>query len=488
MREISIPPYAPMLMESTRALGYSLEAAIADILDNSITAKATNISIKFIPFGEPYLSILDNGKGMNSVEITDAMRYGSGNPLETRDLDDLGRFGLGLKTASLSQSRKLTVISLKNGKLSGRSWDLDHVIKSGKWSLLVLDKKDMLKFPQIELLQLQSSGTLVILQNLDRVGNGESDFEAAFSEKMDRVREHLSLVFHRYISGESGLKSIKMNINNEPLAPHDPFLINKSTQIMDDEKISIGDHLILVKPYILPHISKMTDAEIKMLGGKDGLTKQQGFYVYRNKRLLIWGSWFRLIRKDELSKLARVRVDIPNTLDHLWAIDIRKSTATPPEIVRKNLSRIVGQITEGSKRTWTFRGKKETDDSIVHLWTRLKTREGILYDINRDHPLVEMLKEKLDLKDHKFLHQLLKMIEMNIPLNSLYIDLTNDEKFKNNELYELTDDIKELAELLLENCKNPEERQRFFDKIESTPPFSQFPGKIVKYLKEVNHA
>ncbi|NRF96199.1 ATP-binding protein [Paenibacillus frigoriresistens] len=483
MKELDLPPYAPLLMESTRALGYSLEAAIADILDNSITARATKISIQFLSYESPYLSILDNGQGMSPEEITSAMRYGSKNPTDTRGENDLGRFGLGLKTASLSQCRKLTVISLKKGVISGRCWDLDHVIKTGKWSLLVLDDEELVDYPDFQALLKQKSGTLVILQSLDRVGNGESKFSTAFSEKMIRVREHLSLVFHRYLSGEFGLKKIKMDINNEPLVPHDPFLSTKSTQVMDDEIINIDNHIIKVRSFSLPHISKLSHNELALLGGKDGLSKQQGFYVYRNKRLLIWGTWFRLMRQDELSKLARVQVDIPNSLDHLWSIDIRKSTASPPEIVRKNLSRIVGRIAERSKKTWTFRGRKETDTSLITLWSRVETRDGIHYDVNRNHPLLNLLKQRMSADNNKYLEHFMKLIEENLPLNALYTDLANDEKFANEQETGLTQDIKEMAELLFEDCKSSEERERFFEKVKIAPPFSLYAEELINHLK-----
>ena len=127
MKTINLPPYAPTLMESTRAIGYSVEVAIADIIDNSIAALATNIEVNFFPSSDPYICILDNGTGMTIVELENAMQYGSKNPLDVRNENDLGRYGLGLKTASLSQCRKLTVISKKNDRISGCRWDLDYV-------------------------------------------------------------------------------------------------------------------------------------------------------------------------------------------------------------------------------------------------------------------------------------------------------------------------------------------------------------------------
>ena len=122
----------------------------------------------------------------------------------------------------------------------------------------------------------------------------------------------------------AGITKIKLSINGERVTAIDPFLEGKSVQPMDDEVLVVHGQKIIIRPYILPHISKMTPEEIKALGGKDGLRKQQGFYVYRNKRLLVWGTWFRMMRQGDLSKLARVRVDLPNTLDDLWTLDIKK--------------------------------------------------------------------------------------------------------------------------------------------------------------------
>ena len=276
------------------------------------------------------------------------------------------------------------------------------------------------------------NGTLVIWQDLDKFAVGETDIAEAFTRKMELIREHLSLVFHRYLSGEPGLKKLDIRMNEQSVEPQDPFLIKKSTQLMDDEVIIVRGQKVRVKPYILPHTSKLTQKELKALGGKDGLRKNQGFYVYRNKRLLVWGNWFRLMRQGDLSKLARVQVDIPNSLDDLWTLDIKKSTATPPEEVKRNLSVIIQKISEGSKRTWTYRGKKETNDNIVHVWNRLITRDGnVLYEVNPDHPLVESIVSAHP-EIQPQIEALLKQIGMSLPINSLYIDLTNDEKMDND--------------------------------------------------------
>lgn len=482
MKTKRLPPYAPTLIESTRAIGYSLEAAVADIIDNSIAANAKSVDIYFFPIEGAYIAILDNGKGMAEEEIDIAMQYGSKNPTEERDKKDLGRFGLGLKTASLSQCRCLTVISKQGDNLEGRQWDIDHVTEVGDWSLNVLDEEDIQRIPQVNELMKNESGTLVVWQKLDRLKSGEINFELSLGRKIDRVREHLSLVYHRYLAGESGITKLNLSINGEKIKGIDPFLTEKSVQAMDDETLVIQGNKILVRPYILPHISKLTIDEIKMLGGKDGLRKQQGFYVYRNKRLLVWGTWFRMMRQGDLSKLARIRVDIPNTLDDLWTLDIKKSSALPPAEVRKNLEVIINQIAERSKRTWTFRGKKEVSDTETHVWNRMKNKQGgFYYEVNRKHPIVQqMIKVNPDIEVS--LNALLQQIEMGLPLNQLYVDLNNDEQITNDNEQSDVEIVKSLQEMIT-MCVDKQEKCNLLDAIACIEPYSTH-RDIVEKIKE----
>ncbi len=483
MKEREIPPYAPVLMESTRAIGYSLEAAIADIIDNSIAAKAGKVQLFFFPIDDAYVCILDDGFGMDDSQIDRAMQYGSMSPSEARESSDLGRYGLGLKTASLSQCRVLTVISKQNDSIIGRQWNLDYVAKTGRWSLLVLDEDELDAVPHISDLRKQNHGTLVVWQKLDRLLMGELDFEKSFGRKMDAVRSHLELVFHRYLTGEQGIKKLEIDFNGVRINAADPFLLKKSTQAMDTETLIVRGKKILVKPYILPHISKLTEAEKEQLGGKEGIRKNQGFYVYRNKRLLIWGTWFRMMRQGDLSKLARVMVDIPNDLDDLWTLDIKKSHAVPPAEVRQNLQVLIDRIADKSKRTWTFRGKKETLDTVEHMWSRLKTPNyGVTYAINRDHPLVEQIVSAFPDAKAK-VETLLRYIEQSIPLNQLYVDLNNDEKLENDSGIAEAE-VKNTLEQLLSSMTSRIEKTEFLLQIEHIEPFCFFPEMIKQFMED----
>lgn len=483
MQIIDLPPIAPTLIESTRAIGYSLETAIADIIDNSIAANASKVDISFFPLHGAYISILDNGNGMDSNELTKAMQYGSQNPLDKRKNSDMGRFGLGLKTASLSQCRVLTVATKKNGIIQARRWDIDFVKSTGKWTLISLGDDEIEGIPDINKLRILDSGTIVVWENLDRMKEGTIDFEKSMGKQIDVVRDHLALIYHRYLSGESGLRKLTVSINEVEINPIDPFLIKKSDQTMQEEVYKIRGALIRVQPFILPHISKMTTEEIKTVGGKEGLRKQQGFYIYRNKRLLVWGTWFRMMRKGELSKLARIRVDIPNTLDNLWTLDIKKSVAIPPEEVRENLAHVIDRIGEKSKVKFTRRGKIEIDDNQTHIWNRMKTRDGgIYYEINRNHPIVDALKSELG--DSRQLYALLTQIERSLPLNQLYIDLNNDEHVENDRTQNDKEIEKVIRDMLPQGFSNSEKID-FLEKLRDIPPYKNYSDILNKVTKEM---
>lgn len=490
MEKISNPPFAPSLIESMRSIGYTLETAIADLIDNSITAKANTVKIRFSPYVNPYVAILDNGEGMSPEVLVDAMRHGSKNPRETRKENDLGRFGLGLKSASFSQCSNLTVVSLnKEGQLSAYCWDLDTIIKDKDWSLLKLEQEEIQLLPHVDELVNQGAGTLIVWRNLDRLSSGENSLETALGEKMDQTREHLALVFHRYISGEMGLSRLNISINNLNVESKDPFMLsNPATVIMPDENITVEGQIIKIKPYILPHISKLSPEELKRAGGEVGLRSNQGFYIYRNKRLIIWGTWFRLVGRKELTKLARVRIDIPNSLDHLWTIDIKKSRAHPPEVVRNNLRRIVNRIAEGSKRVYRYRGRKIRSDNIIHSWERVRGREGIFYRINRGHPIIKTIFTKLDSNTLSLFQMVLDTLEATFPADALYADMASDHRINMND-EGINEKLKDLADHLLKAASNIQGgEKRLLSELHMLDPFCLYPdltNEIVRgYLND----
>lgn len=430
MEVLNLPPEAPSLMEASRAIGYALETAVADIIDNSLSAGASRIEILYPPVAPPYIAILDDGVGMDSAELLQAMRFGSRHPRAVRRPGDLGRFGLGLKTASLSQGRQLTVASKSRSGTTAAQWDLDLVEKTGTWSLQVLDEHDLASVPELEWLGGRQSGTLVLWRKLDKLDLSATDPASSLAEHMSEVRRHVGLVFHRYLGGEPGHPPVDIVFNHVVTPPRDPFLTDKSTQVAADERVEVDGHVMTLRPYILPHISKLTRADIDSLGGADALRQGQGFYIYRNRRLLTWGSWFHLAAKEETSKLARVRVDVPNALDHLWTLDIKKSSARPPALIRQGLQLVIDGVRTKSRRTWEYRGKRETDPSVVRLWNRRQMRDGtVAYELNAEHPLISMLAALPD-PAPRLAALLVRQIPQLLPWNQLVLDvqrLTNPE-------------------------------------------------------------
>lgn len=478
MRELDLPPHAPALTESMRAVGYSLESAIADLIDNSISASARSIRILFSPYDDPYIAIIDDGSGMTSEELTRAMRHGTQSPSDVRATNDLGRFGLGLKTASLSQCRELTVVSMKSGQLSAARWDLDVVAATEKWTLLLFDPAEIENLPVVKILISQGRGTMVLWRHLDRLTAGEGSVEHALGDGMTRVREHLALVFHRFLSSEGSSGKMNISINGNPVAPLDPFLTSHTaTQKLPEEQIHVGEALVLVQPFILPHYSKLDPRELELAGGEEGLRRQQGFYVYRNRRLIIWGTWFRLARQEELSKLARVRVDMPNTLDHLWTLDIKKSVAHPPLEVRQNLKRIVERIAEGSRRVYTYRARRANDDTFIHIWDRTEGRDGISYMINREHPIIKSIEGRLDDTDVRLFFSALKAMEEMFPAEALYGDMASDKHHvQQRPPASSEEELADLAGQLLDACgTNQASRSNLLSSLHLLEPFSYHP-------------
>lgn len=481
MKLKELPPFAPTLMESTRAIGYSTKTAIADIIDNSISAEAKNIELDFNPDQNPFVSILDDGFGMTENEVIAAMQYGSKNPLDNRSINDLGRYGLGLKTASLSQCRKLTVISKKNNSISGCQWNLDHIKKQQSWSLIILNYQEILKYPNFNKLNLLKSGTLVIWQDLDKFFLKNRNISSVIANKCIETSAHLSLVFHRYLNGEKGLVKIDIKINDKSIKGKDPFIKNKSEQAMAEEIIVINGEKIIVKPYILPHTSKLTQSEIKELNNDDSLKKYQGFYVYRNKRLLIWGTWFNLLKQSKTTKLARVQIDIPNTLDDLWTLDVKKSTATPPNEVKKHLAHIINKIANTSKRPLTYRGKKELNDDTINFWSRLITRDGgIEYCINKDHPYIQSFL-KNNTKISKELDFLLNYISKTLPINSISLDLNQDHKINEDNESDYENILQNLKKLINSEI---ELKDQLLNVLIKTQPFCNYKNEIEESIKK----
>lgn len=427
--EHRLPPSASSLSASMRDLGYSFEAAIADLIDNSITALATKIEIIYDQTKDT-LIIADNGEGMSPAEVMNAMKHGATNPGTERAPHDLGRFGLGLKTASLSQCRRLTVTSIKNGLRGSVEWDLDLVDRKDDWVVTELDSIEVDNLPYID--RIRYGGTLVIWRNLDRFYEEETGTkrQELVSEKLNAAEKHLALVFHRYLSGNiKKHKKISISINGHKVVPFDPFCRGYSTtQVLPEEIVMVNGSTVKMQPYILPHHSKLTADDYNFYKDRSDFISNQGAYIYRNGRLMAWGDWFRLIPKGEATKLARVQIDFSNDLDEAWTIDIKKSRARPPLSVRNRLRQIIPRITTRSTRVHSGRGQKLFDEVKTPIWERYVDQGGIRYNLNADHPLVQGLINGLDEANRCMFKMLLDAIPSSLPLEMIYSDFSTCPK------------------------------------------------------------
>ena len=430
-KQINHPPSASSLSESMRDLGYSLATAIADIIDNSITADATEIDVFCDLTGvSPTLTIIDNGHGMSDEELLSAMKHGSTNPKKERLPHDLGRFGLGLKTASFSQCRHLTVVSSINSALSGAEWDLDVISNKDEWILSILDDEEIEQLPYIH--HLTSTGTIVIWRKLDRLFEAQSGAKRAeiVNDKLDLVEKHLSLVFHRFIAGEiKNRKRIEIRINGHPVAAFDPFCRkNKATQILPREIVRVDGYEVVIQPYVLPHHSKLSAEEHDFYEDRSSFISNQGAYIYRSGRLMAWGDWFRLVPKSEVTKLARVQIDFPNALDESWTIDIKKSRARPPQAVKDRLKQIISKIAFNSTRVYKGRGQKLFEEISAPIWARYADKGKIRFDLNLSHPILVALKSDLTDLQFKNLRNYLDTVASSLPVETIYSDYSTNPR------------------------------------------------------------
>lgn len=452
---------AKALMTGLRSIGYSFSSAVADIIDNSISALADKIDIYSDPLSSvPYFCILDNGRGMDEQELDNAMLPGSDrNSVEDGELE-LGRFGLGLKSASLSQCREFIVASKKDGIIRAMTFDLDVIEDKNKLMLGVLSDNEISNLPHISDLNTYETGTLVIWTKFDKIEVLAKNFEDSFRSLVSESKKHVELVFHRFYD------DISIYFHGKRIDKRDPFLIDSigRQQTGRTSTINVNGSMIVVTPYTLPFANSLTTEEKALLGNPKSIYDEQGFYLYRNRRLISWGSWMRMGIKSELNKLARIKVDIPSTLDYVWMLDVKKSSAKIPDKIKDQIKMAVEDSVVRSKRTTKFPGTKEQSVGFK-VWDRINEHEGkIRYQINRDTPSIATLYAALGEEEKKLLDIALSQIECYLPKYSISND-NNDEltilnSGSDSEEEHLIDEIQQIIAM----C-SPEDRRRVFDSI-----------------------
>ncbi len=475
------------MIEALRGLGYSTATAIADIIDNSIAAEARNVDIRFVWAGlNSLITILDDGRGMDAAGLDRAMRLGEKSPLDSRSETDLGRFGIGLKTASFSQCRRLTVASRQcGGDISCLCWDLDVLAASADDGWLLLEGPDESSRDLLAPLHA-ATGTLVAWERLDRIVT-PGFTEQTFLDLVDAVERHLAMVFHRYLSGPHSRLCI--HLNGRPVMPWDPFLSgHTATWTSPPVPLETGSGTIEMQGHVLPHKDRLSENAFELAAGPDGWTAQQGFYVYRNQRLLVAGSWLGLGQgrswtKEEAHRLARIRLDIPNSADMDWKIDVRKSTARPPVQVRPVLTKLAEDTRSRARRVFAHRGKPvRLGDTrpVASVWHAEHFQGGMRYRIDLEHPAVRAVLDEAGSLTPQ-VRTMLRIIEETIPVQRIWLDTTEGKETPRTGFAgEPAGEVKTVLQTMFRNMveKKGLSPSMAKEKLLHTEPFQNYPDLV----------
>lgn len=436
---IQLPPPAKKLINSMRCMGYSFSTSLADIIDNSISAEAKHVHIKYNTLiQDPYVEVIDDGVGMSFEELKKALVFGT-----ERDYSDneFGRYGLGLKVASLAQCRDLMVCSKKDGIINCIGYSIDLIEKTNKWNALVFSQKEILDIPNIDILKNLNSGTIVLWRNFDflMAESKPENFAANLRKSIIDARDHVSLVFHR-------IDNVEISFNDIVIPKRDPFLLDskprQTTGIVT--QIDVLNCKIVVTPHTLPNANSLNSHERELLGLKSGISiyDGQGFYIYRNKRLIIWGSWLRMNSRNEFNKLARIQVDLPSSLDSIWELDVKKSSAKIPDFIKEKLKTTVLDSMVKSKKVIVMPGKLE-ESTPNKIWLRREFgKEQVSYELNKDNPFFTKLYNEISPDLLPYLEVYLKQIERNLPKFKIKDDIEENYSFI-NKVAESEDDLKQ---------------------------------------------
>ncbi|MEV8070870.1 ATP-binding protein [Streptomyces sp. NPDC085995] len=425
--DIAAPDPAGMVA-SLSSLGYSLPSAIADLVDNSISAEAQNIDVDFAWHGrDSWVAVVDDGRGMNEAELVTAMTVAAKGPATPRAANDLGRFGVGLKSASFSQARQLTVATSTGGDWHVRTWDLDLVEQHGQWRLLHGGDEDTLDV--LDKVRPEGGhGTAVVWRRLNGyhvpdVTVDDERTQQQFYAEGSRAEAHLAMVFARFLTGSAG---VRLRLSGRPVVPWDPFMSSHLSVLrLPVEELVLGQSSVRVEAFVLPSAQRLTTEEYDRAAGPNGWLDQQGFYVYRRNRLILAGDWLgqRGMRREEKYNLARISVDIPAESDAEWGVDVRKSTVVPPVSLRAPLYRVARQARTKAADVLHHRGQvaaRTHGDPLVHVWQVRRPDGRLVCRINRSHPLVQAVLRKGGARTED-VRALVRLLEETVPVATLRV-------------------------------------------------------------------
>ncbi len=426
-------PNPEYLIKSIAEQGYSLESSLADLMDNSVSANANKIEVLIKMEQEPFtLFIADNGDGMDEEALKASMQFPSNSPEEKRNAFDLGRFGLGMKTASFSQTRCFTVLSRKTGteNYNGRTWDVNYLKKIGKWRLLVNNQEEISELlkvyhalSEVHLNRFENfdANTIVIWQSLYKYENylEEQNRQLALKKQITEVTfDYLSLVFHRFM--ERKVNPIQIRINNNLIAPFNPF----PTTITDFRPIEFkqkhfSTDTIKIEGFVLPSRSIDESQNISIWTTKNrSLMDMEGIYIYRSDRLIHFGGWNGLIKKAPRLQLARLRVDIGNSVDHLLHLNVAKSQIEIPHDLTVAFEKYIDELKTQAEREFYNRGIRKIStnrkEDNVQLFERKASNKGTLLEVNNSFPILKSLMGELTKEQLTKLNLIIRMINTRI--------------------------------------------------------------------------
>ncbi|MEV5140622.1 ATP-binding protein [Streptomyces syringium] len=422
-----IAPPAPVgMVASLSALGYSLPDALADLVDNSVSARARNIDIEFTWAGpESWMAVVDDGCGMAETSLVTAMTVAARGPATDRSSTDLGRYGVGLKSASFSQCRLVTVCTATDGVWLTRTWDLDVVERTSEWRLLHTPAPETSEILD-RVTKGRSHGTVVLWQKLSGYQDataGDKRIQQQFYDETEKVKTHLGLVFARFLAGAS---AITLRVSGCHVAPWDPFLTSHpSVRRLPPELLPLEGRTVLVEPFVLPDPQRLTGSAYATAGGPQGWLRHQGFYVYRRNRLILAGSWLGLrgLRREERYNLARVAIDIPVEMDAEWRVDVRKATVVAPVALRRHLTRVAQMVRREAAETVRHRGRiaaRQHSGPLSFPWSVRRDSGKVSCKINRRHPLVQAVLQDGE-SDPARVRALLRLLEETVPVPALRV-------------------------------------------------------------------
>lgn len=459
--EICIPN-PEYLIKSIAEQGYTLETSIADLIDNSISAGAKRIEVLVNTQKTPFsLFISDDGCGMSKEELKKNMNFPSGSMEEIRTPEDLGRFGLGLKTASFAQTRRVTVISKKSDdkKYNGRTWDVNHLRECGNWEVIINSdeeiNKSLIAYRELShgFLNQYSNfnpNTIIIWHGLYKFETGiplNDKYANLQKELTETTKEYLQLIFHRFMEKENPLR---IRLNNEQLKPFDPFPKN-ARNISIQQKLLVGNKLRL-EGFVLPNrsISESKESSEWTISHKS-LMDMEGLYVYRADRIIVFGGWNGLIKKSSRLQLARLKVEIGNGIDNLFHLNVAKSSITIPFGERIAFVRYVSELkTEAEKEFFNYETRGNAiKNSLKSLFKKIPTTNGMILRIDEEFPLVKEFTHSLNEEQRQQLRIIFRIITTTIDrIKKVYVEDNYSALVENGGIQE--GEINKALKILLE--------------------------------------